>query len=192
MQLYAQDTTQYEGNTRANYYCKNFQFSVIDLDPKVEPNQVYFIVNNQRTMSEAEAQSLKWDLEERNNYILAYLVNTTDNNFYAKKQDGSLIMIQEAMDENGNWQPIEYWVYSGCGNSYFNPLDLASQQYIAIPIRKYSGSFDTQIRLKLKASDELIIYSEPFEGSIHKAQLNKQTKSVNGILYRGPASYLNN
>ncbi len=126
-------------------------------------------------------------------YFVAFLINTTDSALTLERQDASLIMIQEAVNENGKWEPIEYWVNSGCGNSYLNPVKLSAGKYIILPIRKYQGDFKTQIRLRYKFSyfrGEGILISDSFEGSIDKSQFKKQTETVHGILYHGPADYL--
>lgn len=123
------------------------------------------------------------------NYFMAYLVNTSDSAFIAKRQDGSLIMIQEAMDDNGEWKPIEYWVNSGCGNSYHHPLKLDPGKYVMIPIKQYQGKFKTRFRLKLKTA-RAIFYSEVFEGSMERSQFERKMGNVRGILYNGPANYL--
>ena len=100
------------------------------------------------------------------------------------------MMIQEALDEDSLWKPIEYWVYSGCGNSYFNPLNLNPYTYLMVPIRKYFGEYKTKMRLKLK-NGKKIIYSNTFKGSINKSQFTIKNEDVHGILYHGKPSYLN-
>jgi hypothetical protein len=68
-------------------------------------------------------------------------------------------------------------------------LELDPGKYIMIPIKQYDGSFKTKFRLKMKKGKSLF-YSETFEGSIDKSKFEKQTEDVNGILYWGPADYL--
>jgi hypothetical protein len=121
-------------------------------------------------------------------YSTAYIINTTDTVFRAEGQDGSLMMIQEALDTKGKWRPIEYWVYSGCGNSYFGALELQPGCCAMIPIRQYRGGFATKIRLKMQRHTSLF-YSESFAGSIDTTLFRKETQTVDGILYRGPAAY---
>jgi hypothetical protein len=58
-----------------------------------------------------------------------------------------------------------------------------------IPIKKYEGDFKTMIRLKFSTGNTLF-YSQPFNGSIDKNQFAKEKGAVRGILYRGPANYL--
>ena len=168
------------GNQRAYYQCSepmDIDTNLVDLDT----GKTYFYFD---TTTEYYTEG-----EDPQKYFRAYLINNKSEKFTAKRQDESLIMIQEALDENGNWLPIEYWVYSGCGNSYFNPLELDSGKYVMIPIRKYSGYFNTKIRLKMK-KDSTLFYSQPFEGSIDKEQFQKETNQVHGILYHGKANYL--
>jgi hypothetical protein len=98
-------------------------------------------------------------------------------------------MIQEALNAKGEWAPIEYWTYSGCGNSYFSPLVLPQGQLALIPVRRYSGPFRTKLRLKWKNGTRTL-YSDSFEGSIEPGQFNRLTEPVEGILYHGPASFL--
>lgn len=178
------------GNQRAYYECK--EPAKIDSSLfKVELGKTYFVFNTKLLPTNLKAKHFVWTEDNPKDHFTAYLINTSDSTFKADRQDGSLIMIQEAIDLKGQWKPIEYWVRSGCGNSNFNPLELDSGMYIMIPIKQYSGNYDTKMRLKMKVNNKLF-YSEPFEGSMDKRQFEKQTNTVNGILYHGPASYLDN
>lgn len=176
------------GNQRAFYECSD----PMDIDSTlidVQSDKLYFQFNVNQRPKNLKSLGFIWLKGNLKNYFTGYLVNTTGSTFTATRQDGSLIMIQEAKDKDGNWQPLEYWVYSGCGNSYFSPLSLESGKCVLVPIKRYTGNFKTEIRLKFKY-DRTIFYSEPFEGTISESQLRKETEKVNGILYRGPASYL--
>ena len=177
-----------KGNQRAFYECTEplkIDTTLFDL----RNGQTYFYFDKNTKPEKLKSKGFVWMDDNPNDYFTAYLVNMSDSTFKAKRQDGSLIMIQEAMDEKGKWKPIEYWVYSGCGNSYFDPLKLDSGKYVMIPIKQYHGSFKTKFRLKMKIYNTLF-YSETFEGSIEKSQFEKQKDDVNGILYHGPANYL--
>lgn len=100
----------------------------------------------------------------------AYLINTSDTVFKVAGQDGSFRIIREAMDKNGEWKPIEYWVNSFCGNSY-EGLEFKPGQGTMFFMKKYHGSFKTQMRLKM-AVNNTILYSQPFEGNIEPFQFN--------------------
>lgn len=180
---------QEKGTQKALYKCTDpalIDSTLFD----VQAGKIYFSFNQKLKPKGLKAKGFVWLEDEPKAYFTAYLINTSDSSFKADRQDGSLIMIQEAMDKEGKWQPIEYWVYSGCGNSYFYPLDLASGKYVMIPIKKYSGRFKTKLRLKMKLNNSSLFYSEPFEGRIDKRQFKKEKKHVDGILYHGPGSYL--
>lgn len=177
-----------KGNQRAWYDCTQ-PFNIDAKLFEVKNGQTYFYFDKNLAPKNLKSQGFFGYEDNPKDYFTAYLINTSDSTFKAERQDGSLMMIQEAMNDSGVWQPIEYWVYSGCGNSYFDPLELDSGKYVTIPIKKYEGSFKTQFRLKMKTNSS-IFYSETFEGSLEKSQFEKQTEKVNGILYLGPASYL--
>lgn len=177
-----------EGNQRAFYECSeptDIDKSLID----VKQGELYFQFNTEQEPKNLKSMNFVWLKDDPKGYFTAYLINSSESTFSAERQDGSLIMIQEALNEQGKWLPIEYWVYSGCGNSYFNPLKLESGKSVMVPIKKYSGNFKTKIRLKLKAG-KTTFFSESFAGAIDKSQFNKETEQVNGILYHGPADYL--
>ena len=176
------------GNQKAYYECQN-PTTIDSANINLKSGQVYFDFYTNKTPKRPKRKEFYWLKDYPKTYFVSFLINTTDSVFRATRQDGSLIMIQEALDENGNWSPIEYWVYSGCGNSYFDPLVLNPGESIFVPIKKYTGDFKTKIRLRFKHGDK-VIYSDSFDASIDKTQFNKETNSVHGILYNGPANYL--
>lgn len=97
-----------------------------------------------------------------------YIFNSTKNTVRLEEQDGRVMMIQEALDPNGQWKPIEYWQFSDCGNSYGGVI-LRPNYYLMTKVVKYKGPYETLLRLKLLNKDE-IIYSKPFKGSINLSQ----------------------
>ena len=103
-----------------------------------------------------------------------FLVNETKRDLYLNLEDGKVTMIQEAKDENGNWQPIEEWWYSDCGNSdymvTFRPRKVGMTR-----IRQYDGSFETELRVKIGTGTGDFIYSHTFRGRINKSQLADAT-----------------
>lgn len=96
------------------------------------------------------------------------IYNPTKDTIYFDQQDGRVIMIQEAKDENGEWKPIEFWRYSWCGNSY-GAEGLLPKTLAIVKVFKYDGDFETEIRIKLKNGDK-IIYSESYKGRLNKSQ----------------------
>jgi hypothetical protein len=97
-----------------------------------------------------------------------YIFNSTKKSVRLKLQSGQIMMIQEALDLNGNWKPIELWQYAWCGRSYYDVI-LKPDYYLMTKIVKFKGAFETLLRLKLMNENE-IIYSNPFKGSINLSQ----------------------
>lgn len=176
------------GNQRAFYECTD-PLPVNSELFALRKDAVYFYFDKDLKPVNLKSKEFVWLEDNPQGYFTAYLINTSDSVLNARKQDGSLIMIQEALNEKDEWQPIEYWVRSGCGNSYFESLILKSQKYVMIPVKQYQGSYKTKIRLKMDTG-KAILYSEPFEGSIDISQFEKEPGEVKGILYHGPADYL--
>jgi hypothetical protein len=109
-------------------------------------------------------------LEKNADYFTAYIINDNDFCFELTLQDGDLFIIQEAQNRNGEWIPIEHWIYSDCGNSYDNSLILAPKTYASFPIKIQKGDFKTKIRLKMKdLRSKNIYYSKSFEGMIDQS-----------------------
>lgn len=102
-----------------------------------------------------------------------FITNPTSKSIRVEEQDWRLMLIQEALDKSGKWKPIEYWEYSGCGNSY-GGIALRPKHLIMIKILKYSGNYKTKIRLKF-LNDSIVYYSKPFSGSINLSQFYATT-----------------
>ncbi len=99
-----------------------------------------------------------------------YIVNKSKHSVRVEEQDGRLMIIQEALDKSGQWKPIEFWQFSGCGNSY-GGVALRPEYYIMTKVYKYKGDFETKLRLKM-LNDTVVYYSQPFIGSINLTQMD--------------------
>jgi len=100
------------------------------------------------------------------------LVNGGKNVLSLQAQDSRINLIQEAMDKNGQWKPIEHIPGSWCGNSYHNVF-LKPGRYWQFIVPRYSGPRATLIRFKLEISPEETLYSEPYQGGIYPGQFRK-------------------
>jgi hypothetical protein len=98
-----------------------------------------------------------------------FIINETNSKQLLELEDGQVMMIQEAKNENGDWLPIEAWMYSDCGNSYYS-LVLEPRQYGFTRIKQYYGDFVTELRVKMQNGDSFI-YSNTFKGRINKSQM---------------------
>lgn len=108
--------------------------------------------------------------------IPVYIHNSSDSIQAIEKHDGRLVIIQEALTKNGEWKPIEYFEYSGCGNSY-GSIGLDTNSFLLFGIPKYFGSFDTKLRVRLKTNGKIILSNE-FEGSINPGQFEVDSSTI--------------
>ena len=98
-----------------------------------------------------------------------YLINASKDTFKIPAQDGRIKIIQQAKNKKGEWQDIEYFMNSFCGNSY-HTLRLTPNQFQIFATPIFKGDFNTQLRFKLKI-DKQIIYSNIYTGQINISQL---------------------
>jgi len=111
----------------------------------------------------------------KNDFVKSYPVfiyNQSSKRFLITTQFGSLPMITEALDEFGEWKPIEYFSYSWCWDDMFG-IPLLPGYFILTNTIKYHGEYETKLRLKIKIKRK-IYYSNIFIGSIKKSQLEKR------------------
>ena len=78
------------------------------------------------------------------------------------------------MNDTNEWQDIENYINSFCGNSYHSVQILPRYyQIYRAPIMK--GNFKTSFRFRLGLKDTLI-YSNEYSGTINKVQFLKPEK----------------
>ena len=103
--------------------------------------------------------------------------NTADTLNVTTHIGGTLIGIQEAKNNKGNWLPIEYWINDRCGNSFDN-VQLASNEALDFYIPRYYGSFKTKLRLRILIGTKTFI-SKEWDGRIDKKQFIKPKEASN-------------
>jgi hypothetical protein len=81
------------------------------------------------------------------------------------------LLVQEALDKDGQWKLIEReGDFGGCGTG-MRGHRLQPGQYWAITAPRYTGSFKTKLRFRLRVCGPLdVVYSEEFEGSVNPEQ----------------------
>lgn len=156
----------------------------IDLEFFSFPPPPVALKGNEYEIDEVKTDSVFeiWEKRPRN-YVKAYPVfikNTSKDTIHIDNQDGALFIIQEAKNKIGEWKPIEYWVYSTCGNSYAY-TSLGPNDILVLKKVKYQGSFETEMRLKLRTNNKLV-YSKPFKGSVNNEQFDLE--NVDGFTKR--------
>ncbi len=107
----------------------------------------------------------------------AFIYNTTSDTINVDVQDGRVKIIAQALDSQGNWRDIEYFLDSWCGYSYYKAA-LPPNSYWPLSVPAYDGNMNTQIRLEFhyltkqteEGVQEFTLLSKPFPGKIHAAQ----------------------
>jgi hypothetical protein len=119
---------------------------------------------------------IMWGDVSAENTVVAYpvfLINRSDSiSINIKAQDGSLLMICEAQNENGEWVPIEYWSDSWCGNSYAT-YKLPPNHIMYTKFTPYKGELKTKARLALQSGFGTT-YSNEFFISVNPGQFVKK------------------
>lgn len=103
-----------------------------------------------------------------------YIYNNTNNNIQLLNSiiNGDLYFIQEAKDESGKWQPIEYLTTRKICRTGAENLSLKPKHFIVSTVNKYKGEYKTKLRVKFWTGLS-IYYSNEYDGEINLSQLNK-------------------
>lgn len=114
--------------------------------------------------------------EGRYKGIRLLLINTKAAAQWFPAVDSRLYIIQEALDTDGNWKPIELLPRSWCGNSYHR-VQLGTNEYWEFSTALYHGTFKTKLRFRLGSDERGAVYSNEFEGSVNPGQFTNMPKS---------------
>lgn len=104
------------------------------------------------------------------------LVNTTGDAVGFSASDSRLYIVQEAIDRDGKWKPVEYLPSSWCGNSYHSVF-LGPNEYWEFAAAKLTGTNKTKLRFRLqmfKGEKQSFVYSNEFAGSVNPKQFTVQ------------------
>lgn len=143
----------------------NYDSLLIRLDNKTLQYNYYSITN---------------DSSKAYEYYPCYIVNETKRN---RLFNQSYSVIQEAQDSFGIWYPLEIeckWPMM-CGDGW--NLIIHPKEFALILIHKYSGTFKTKIRVRIKNEDAYYI-SNSVDGCINYSQfyLNKSTNEYKACI----------
>lgn len=112
---------------------------------------------------------------DSNSYYPVYLVNETKSIKLLHGKDQHLFALQEAKDSNGTWRPIEMRVPDFCGNGRW-ALKIHPNEFAAFAMPKYTGNYETDMRVRLKNGDNVLI-SNAFRGKINYNQFHLKEDS---------------
>ena len=109
--------------------------------------------------------------------VRVILANNTGDNVGFAASDSRLYIVQEAIDTDGKWKPVEYLPSSWCGNSY-HTVYLPSHEYWEFAAARYTGKRPTRFRIKVtieqSAEKTRTILSNEFAGSVNPKQFTVQ------------------
>lgn len=97
------------------------------------------------------------------NLIEAKLTNLSKDTLKFVLMEEGLRIVQEAMDKDGKWKPIEYWEVPK--DFFYDRITVLPQNGYIDPISRKKGNFKTKVRLKLLFEGKNF-YSKPFDESI--------------------------
>ncbi len=136
------------------------------------PPSVYITTDTSEVLDVVATDNLQalWEKQASAAYRagLMCVYNSGDDTAAITLQDGEVMVIQEAKNPQGRWQPIEFWLYSTCGNSY-ECLRIAPKHLVIVKTVLYNGDYQTTLRYKLRI-DRRVVYSQTFVGRIQKEQ----------------------
>ena len=112
-------------------------------------------------------EEVPFDKEYRGFRLL--LINRTAAETNLLSCDTRLPIVQEALEGEGIWRPVEYLPSSWCGNSYFC-ITLPAGHYWEFAAPRYSGKNKVLMRFALHIPGEPPVYSKEFEGSVNPEQ----------------------
>ncbi|MBO6185117.1 MAG: hypothetical protein J6O88_10615 [Chryseobacterium sp.] len=101
-----------------------------------------------------------------------YVKNNGQKDVLLIPQDNKLTLIQEALNKDKKWKPIEFWVNSDCGMSYLKKIIVKKGEIISLSSKRYNGNFKTKIRFKLLIHDK-VYYSNSLTASINQSKFEK-------------------
>lgn len=100
-----------------------------------------------------------------------FIRNITDSSQIIQHHDGRMMMVQEALNKEGKWKAIEYFEFSGCGNSIGIHL-LLPGEYMMFGVNQYKGNFKTKFRVRLQTNGT-ILFSNEYDGCMNESQFNE-------------------
>lgn len=133
-------------------------------------SQKYAIVTRKQKVYSRRADSLH--AVNNQGHALIWLVNNSAAPVVLGTQDGSVFCVLQALDRNQQWRPVQYWQYSGCGNSYIARY-LRPEEHLSLLAKiPCQGDFKTKLRYKL-AGIKRFYYSNEFEGRIGYSEFSE-------------------
>lgn len=102
-----------------------------------------------------------------------WIVNKSNKNITIPCSDGTPVAILQALDKGHKWQPVNYYWFNWCGNSYYYLFFKPDEALRFIANIPNEGSFKTKFRFKMLGY-KTFYYSNTFDGVIDYCQFSDQ------------------
>jgi hypothetical protein len=102
-----------------------------------------------------------------------WLMNNSADTIALATQDASLVCILQAQDIRKQWQPVQFWRFSGCGNSNIARYLLPNEHISFLAKVPRHGNFKTTLRYKLAGAKQFY-YSNEFMGRINYGEFKER------------------
>lgn len=155
-----------------NLYSQNIQTEFFVNENQIEES---FKSNSriEKLFTQNSKDSILVVTEIKNDSLFSiYVKNNGQKDVLLIPQNNKLTLIQEALNQDKKWKPIEFWVNSDCGMSYLKKINIKSEEIICLSSKKYLGNFKTKVRFKLLI-DKKVYYSNSITASINKSKFEK-------------------
>jgi hypothetical protein len=142
----------------------------------ISPEKKFAIADSIKSTRKRMADSVHVLNNKGENQV--WIINNTPNVVSVQMQDWLFICILQGLTKDGQWLPIQYWQFSGCGNSYHNKEfapKTANSFLFTIPNK---GNYQTKLRFKLLGADRFY-YSNEFTGKIDYCQFVENSPEPN-------------
>jgi hypothetical protein len=116
------------------------------------------------------------EFQKSNLYYPVFIVNHTRSSKIINGKDGEVYAIQEALDLNQHWRPIEGRGPDFCGVGKWG-LRIHPNEFFVFLMPKYKGNYYTKLRIRIKIGKTTYV-SHPFEGIINPKQFYLNKNSV--------------
>lgn len=104
-------------------------------------------------------------IRNNKNQIQVWLLNNSNNVVKLQMEDECYVCVLQAKTRKGQWQPIQYWKFSDCGNSYSVKHILPKTANSFIMKIPNNGNYKTKLRFKMLGRYQFY-YSNEFSGKI--------------------------
>lgn len=130
-----------------------------------------------------KGKSVKIFAKIKNDSIISVLIkNMTKDSLFISTQDSKFYMIKEMKNSFKIWEPIEFWRYSTCGNSYFESSAIPPEKIEQTEIQFTKGKVPIELRIKFLFENQ-IYYSNTLKVKLNLSRFAQKKDLYNDPIY---------